>query len=123
MRKLVRIQIITSHFANCEMNSSYCNCKVVNRMKIVKQFYFSLRKIQLVQIIFFHIISFIFSSTAYYYQKKYCLCRKLRQKMKNVLQFLKIFTCGGVKASLRSAYLFQITWVSHFPHLAKNCPY
>ena len=34
-----RVQVITSHFANCKVNSNYCNCKVLNYMKNVKQFF------------------------------------------------------------------------------------
>ena len=34
-----RVQIITLHFANCKVNSSYCNCRVVNHTKIAKQFF------------------------------------------------------------------------------------
>ena len=36
--KFVRVSIIVLHFANCEINSSYCDCKVVIHMKIAKQF-------------------------------------------------------------------------------------
>ena len=35
----LRVQIITLHYASCEVNSSYCDCKVVNFIKIVKQFF------------------------------------------------------------------------------------
>ena len=31
--------IIASHFANCKVNSSYCNCKVVNHKKNGKRFF------------------------------------------------------------------------------------
>ena len=37
--KLVRVWIVASHFPNYEMNSSYCDCKVGNHLKIAKQFY------------------------------------------------------------------------------------
>ena len=35
----IRVRIIVLHFANCEVNSSYCGCKVVNHTKIAKQFF------------------------------------------------------------------------------------
>ena len=34
-----RVRIIAVHFANCEVNSSHCNCKVVNHTKNAKQFF------------------------------------------------------------------------------------
>ena len=47
-----RVRIIALHFVNCEVNSSYHNCKVVNHEKNPKQFLLSQGKV-----IFFHIIS------------------------------------------------------------------
>ena len=38
-RIIGRVQIIVSHFANCEVSSGYCNCKVVNHTKNAKQFF------------------------------------------------------------------------------------
>ena len=38
-----RVRIIASHFRNYEMNSSHCDWKIANHMKIAKQF-FALRK-------------------------------------------------------------------------------
>ena len=35
---ITRVRIIASYFANCEVNSSYCDCKIVNYTKIAKQF-------------------------------------------------------------------------------------
>ena len=35
---LYRVWIISSHFTNCKVSSSYCDCKVVNHTKIEKQF-------------------------------------------------------------------------------------
>ena len=60
-----RVQIIASYFANCEVSSSYCNCKVVNHMKNVKQF-FSQRKFNSSMLDFSHYIqvtSTFYSST------------------------------------------------------------
>ena len=34
---LFRVRIIASHFGNCEMNSSYGNCEVVNHGKNAKE--------------------------------------------------------------------------------------
>ena len=36
---MTRVRIIVSHFANCEVNSSYCDWKVVNHTKNAKQFF------------------------------------------------------------------------------------
>ena len=36
---LFRVQIIVSHFASWEVNSSYCNCEVVIHEKNAKQFF------------------------------------------------------------------------------------
>ena len=38
-RIIGRVQIIVSHFANCEVSSGYCNCKGVNHTKNAKQFF------------------------------------------------------------------------------------
>ena len=54
-----RVRIIGSHFANCEVNSSYCNCKVVNGTKIAKQF-FSQGKFSLSKLYFPHHILVLF---------------------------------------------------------------
>ena len=35
----IRVRIIALHHANCEVNSSCCDCKVVNYTKIAKQFF------------------------------------------------------------------------------------
>ena len=34
-----RFRVIALHFSNCEVNSSYCDCNVVNREKNAKQFF------------------------------------------------------------------------------------
>ena len=54
-----RVRIIGSHFANCKVNSSYCNCKVVNGTKIAKQF-FSQGKFSLSKLYFPHHILVLF---------------------------------------------------------------
>ena len=36
--KKFRVRMIVSHFANCEVNSTYCDYKVVNHTKIAKNF-------------------------------------------------------------------------------------
>ena len=50
-----RVQIMASHFANCKVNSSYCNCKVVNHTKMWSSF--SPKEIYFIHITFSHIIS------------------------------------------------------------------
>ena len=97
--KFVRVSIIVLLFANCEINSSYCDCKVVIHMKIAKQF---LPKENLIRpnYIFppYILISFI---RCLLFQKKYFLYPKLRQRMQKMLRNSQknIFLCDGVKAS------------------------
>ena len=69
--------------ANCEVNSSYRNCKVVNHERNAKQFF---SKENLIHPHYIQIISTFYSSIADYYQGKYCLYPKLHRKMK--LMFL-----------------------------------
>ena len=90
---------IASHFANCEVNFSYCNCKVLNETNVMQ--FFSQEKLIHSHYIFPHYIQTIstfYWAVAYYYQKKYCLCPKLHHKMQkmhfNSLQ--KTFACGGL---------------------------
>ena len=51
LRLFFRVWIIASNFANCKVNSSYCDCKVVNHTKIAKQF-FSQGKFNLLKLYF-----------------------------------------------------------------------
>ena len=51
-----RVRIIALHFVNCEVNSSYRNCKVVNHEKNAKQFLLSQGKVNYSCYIF-HLIS------------------------------------------------------------------
>ena len=39
LSEYIRVSIIASHFANCEVNSSYCDCNVVNHQKNGKTFF------------------------------------------------------------------------------------
>ena len=92
---------------------SYCDSKVVNDMKNVKQFfsqgkfnsstlYFSLLYPHHIHILFHHLL-------IYYYQRKYCLHLKLHCKMQIMLciSYTKSFAYGGLKALLHSAHLLR----------------
>ena len=87
----------------------YCHCKVVNCTKNVKQFSFFLKENLIhpyyVFLHYIHIISISYSSTAYYYQNKFCLYPKLHCKMqKNGVQFLlRVLVCSRLRALLCSA--------------------
>ena len=39
LNTLLRFRIIASYFANCEVNSNCCNCKIVSREESAKQFF------------------------------------------------------------------------------------
>ena len=71
---ITTVRIITPHFANCEVNCSYCDCEVVNHTKNKKQFPSpsSQKKFEFIWIRLFQIISIFFSSNVCYYQQKYC---------------------------------------------------
>ena len=85
------VRIITLHFANCDVNFSYCNCKVVNHTKNVKQFFPKEYLIhpRYIQELFFHIISKLYlhftHSLHTVSHKKYCLNPKLHRKMQKIL--------------------------------------
>ena len=83
---MYRVRMIVSYFANCEVNSSYCNCKVVNHMKNVKQFF---PKGYFIHVRFFHIISKLYPHFTHplytVFHKKYCLYPKLHHKMQKML--------------------------------------
>ena len=105
----IRVLIIASRFANYQVNSSNCDCKVVHHTKNTKQF-FPQGKFN---------SSGSYSSALYpyfihplhviYYQQKYCLYSKLHWKMQKMIcnSENKTFACGGLNALLRSAYLLR----------------
>ena len=71
------VQIIALHFSNCEVNSCYCNCKVANHAKSVKQ--------STLNPFFFFLIHCILLS------KEILLIPKIKlQNEKNGSQFLKL---------------------------------
>ena len=86
LRKVLqgRVRIISLLFTNYKVRSSYCNGKVVSHKKKAKQF-FSQGKFNSFILYFSTLYPNyirICSSTAYYYQKKYCLYPKLHCKTK-----------------------------------------
>ena len=105
------VRIIVSHFANCEVNSSYCDGNVVNHEKNAKQFfsqgefnsstlYFSTLYPNDIHILFIHCIIL---------SKRVLLILKITSQItKNTSQFLKkTFPNNELKASLRSAHLVR----------------
>ena len=113
--KLCRVWIIALHFANCEVNSSYCKCKVVNHEKNAKHFFPKENLIHPHYIFPHHIqiISTFYSSIAYsFYEKKYSLHPNLYQKMgKNASHFLKKKICLQRAKILAVARTFIAKWV------------
>ena len=81
-----RVWIITSHFANCkEVNSSYCDCKVVNHTKNEKQFFPKENLIHLDHTLphYMHHSSIVLLAA------EILLILKITSHAKNALQFLK----------------------------------
>ena len=103
----IRVRIIVSHFANCEVNSSYCGCKVVNHTKIAKQF-FSRGKFNSSRLCLSTSYPYFIHSLHTIIKRNIAYTQNYIPNGKNALQFLKnIFACARVKISLRSAYLLQ----------------
>ena len=107
---IYRFWIITLHFTNCNVNSSYCDSNVVNHEKNVKQFFPKENLIHPNYI--FHVISkwyphFIhplhtITKWSIAYTQNYIA------KYKKCFSILKrTFACSELKASLRSEYLLQ----------------
>ena len=102
-----RVGIITSHFPNCEVNSGYCNCKVVNHEKVFSQgkfdsstLYFSTLYPNFIHILLIHYI--ILSKEILFIPKI------TSQNAKNPSQILKkTFASGGLKSPLRLVYLLR----------------
>ena len=103
---ILRVRIITLLFANCEVNSSYCDCKVVNHMKIAKQF-FSKGKFYFstLYLYFIHPLHTSIKWNITYTQNYTTKCKKCFVILKNLQKI--IFVCGRVKASLHLVYLLQ----------------
>ena len=107
---ITTVRIITPHFANCEVNCSYCDCEVVNHTKNKKQFPSPSSQKNLnssgsgsskLYPYFFHPMYAIISRSIAFNQNyilKYKRCFAIVKKN---------FTCDGLKASLRSAYLLR----------------
>ena len=105
-----RVQIITSPFANCKMNSSYCKYKVVNYTKNLKRFFPKKNLIHPHYIFFAHyiLISPHFTCPLHTFIKRNSAYTQsnIAKYKKNALRFLKKkITCSGLKALLLLAYL------------------
>ena len=89
----IRVRIIVSHFANCEVNSSYCGCKVVNHTKIAKQFFsrgkFNSSRLCLSTSYPYFIHSLHYEIQIFKYSFKYCLYPKLHTKWKKCFAILE----------------------------------
>ena len=79
----IRVLIIASCFANYEVNSSNCDCKVVNHTKNTKQFFPKENLIHLdhtlphyIHILFIHYMLFIISRNIAYTQHYIEKCKK-----------------------------------------------
>ena len=106
----IRVRIIASHFVNCKVNSSYCDCKLVKNTKIAKQL-FSKGKFNSLKLYFSTLYPYfiyplhIITKRNIFIPK---LHHKMQKKLRNSQTFPKnIFGCGGVKASLHSVYLLR----------------
>ena len=104
---------IAAHFASFEVNSSYCDCKVVNHTKNAKQF-FPQRKFtssgsysSRLYLYFIYPLHAIISRSIACTQNYMAKCEKCFAVP------TKTFACGMLKASLRSAYLLQSDYVNN----------
>ena len=86
----VRVQIIASHFTNCEVNSSYCNCKVVNHMKIAKQF-FSQGKFNLSKLCSFILYPYFIHSSYTIIKRNIVYAQNYSTKCKKCFAIIKYF--------------------------------
>ena len=82
------IRIIASHFANCEVNFSYCDCKVVNHTKNAKQFCPKENLIHLDHTVP-HYILILFIHWMLLLAEILLIVKITLQNAKNALQFLK----------------------------------
>ena len=98
------VRVIASHLANCEVNSSYCNCKVVKHEEDAKQFFFPKESFIHSHFLFphYHPLHTIIKRNTVDTQNNIAKCKK------NLSIFLKgTFACGGLKSLLRLAYFLR----------------
>ena len=101
-----RVQIIVFHFANSELNSSYCDCKFVNHMKNAYQF-FPKENLILPHYIFPYYLH-IYPSHTNIIQRNIANTQNYITKCKTCFTVLKKkFSFGRVKTSLRLADLLR----------------
>ena len=104
---LYRVWIISSHFTNCKVSSSYCDCKVVNHTKIAKQF-LTQRKFNSYKLYFSSLYPYFIHHCTLLSKEILLIPKTTPQNPKNASQFLKyLLTCSGVKALLHLTYLLQ----------------
>ena len=95
-------------FALRKVNSSYCNCKVVNHTKMWSSF--SPKEIYFIHITFSHIISklyphFTVCCIAFFIRNIVHIQNCITKCTKCFSILIKCFACGRLKSLLRSAYL------------------
>ena len=103
-KKTWKCKGFSTRWLTVSVNSSYCNCKVVNHDKNAKQF-----------LIFFHIISKLYpifcSTIEYYFLKKYCLYPKLHCKMQKSLSILKWVSKAEDNNSNAAFIMIHVRWL------------
>ena len=111
-----RVQIIASQFANFEVNSSYCDCKVVNHKKIVKHFFYQGK---------FNSSKLYFSTLYPHFIHPLHTIMKRDIHAKDDSQFLiTIFACDKVKALLHSFLIEHVQKIKSEMQKNSNCwPY
>ena len=111
-----RVWIITSHFANYKVNSSYCDCKVVNLLKIAKQFFskgkFNSSKLYFSTLYpyFIHPLHTIIKRNCTYTQNYITKCKKCFAILKNLQ---KTFSSVGGGKSHTTLGIFIAKWISN----------
>ena len=98
--------MIDLRFANCEVNSGYCNWKVGNDWKNAKQI-FSLENLTYTPYIFPHYIHILLFHCILSSKEILLIPKITSQNAKNASQFLKKLVCGELNALLHSACLLQ----------------
>ena len=98
-----RVWIIALYFANCRMNSSYCDCKVINHAKNAKQF-FPQGKLN--------------SSTLYFSTSHPHFIHLLHTIIKIIIAYRQIYItkckkCFTIVKSLATFCIFMAKWISN----------
>ena len=86
----IRVRIIASHFVNCKVNSSYCDCKLVNNTKIAKQL-FSKGKFNSLELYFSALYPYFIHPLHIIIKRNIFIPKITPQNAKKASQFLNIF--------------------------------